>query len=57
MDQTHEKQRTKRVFIKNQQTQLLDQTRSRTIKSMVLFSIMHRTRINDPFALIIIKST
>jgi len=40
---------------RTQQTQLSNQTKSQTIKSMVLFSIMHRTRINDPF--IIIKLT
>jgi len=39
------------------QTQLSNQTKSRTIKGRILFVIMHRTRIKDPFALIIIKST
>jgi hypothetical protein len=36
------------------QTQLSNQTRSQTIKGKILFAIMHRTRIKDPFASIII---
>jgi hypothetical protein len=36
------------------QTQLSNQTRSQTIKGKIFFAIMHRTRIKNPFASIII---